>query len=435
MLSIKVVFLLICLKSTCYGDFTIPKVSLEAYEPAGFRASIPADSDTQLFAFHGKVNEHISRTEPGDFSGDVKIKSEDRFTYYNANLKLKEGDIIHYWYFVQNNFLGYRKDAQNWTVRELRPVPGTGCKASIMKLSDRTSVCKDAIVLEDNFATSLDEAKWTLEQYMPAVPDYEFVFYKKDKDVTFIKNDQLCIKPRLREDTKQLLTMGSIGDELADGCTKPGLCENGTYLIRNPVISGRLESKTSFSYGDFEVKARVPSGDWIFPEIYLEDPQRRRILIAYTRGNKHLTGDAGDDLGNSLLFGGPVRQHNEPARSINLKSYAHNAPLSESSHTYRLRWTSNLIELFFDGNRYGEVGTEPGFTGSNPGKFKLVLGVGVGGVNDFPDDYKSGENVKPWRNFKRTQVRDFFSASSTWHPTWDNERKQLQVDYVKITAV
>lgn len=428
-------FLLVCLKNIYCADFVIPSVTLEAYEPSGFRASIPADSDTQLFAFHGKVNEEISRIEPGDFSGDIKTKSEGRLTYFNTNLKLKKGDVVHYWFFVQNNQLGYRKDAQKWTVRELHPVPGTGCEASIIKLSDRTSVCKDAVVLEDSFAISIDERKWTLEQYMPAHPDYEFVFYKKDTDVTFINNDQLCIKPKLREDTKQLMTMGSISDELADGCTKPGLCNNGTYLIRNPVISGRLESKISFSYGDFEIKARIPSGDWIFPEIYLEDQQGRRILIAYTRGNKHLKGNAGDDLGNSLLFGGPVKEHSEPARSSKLKSFVPSAPLSESSHIYRLRWTSNLIELFFDGSRYGTVETEPNFTGSNPSHFKLVLGVGVGGVNDFPNDYKSGENEKPWKNFKRTQVRDFYSSRSTWYPTWDDEGRQLQIDYVKVAAV
>lgn len=68
-------------------------------------------------------------------------------------------------------------------------------------------------------------------------------------------------------------------------------------------------------------------------------------------------------------------------------------------------------------------------------QFKLVLGVGVGGVNDFPNYYKSGANEKPWVNYKRTQVRDFYNSRSTWYPTWSDEGRQLQVDYVKVTAI
>lgn len=79
----------------------------------------------------------------------------------------------------------------------------------------------------------------------------------------------------------------------------------------------------------------------VFLEIYLEDTEGRRILIAYTRGNLHLTGNAGDDLGNRLLFGGPVKEHLEPQRSSKLSSYKHGAPLSETSHVYKLVWTDS----------------------------------------------------------------------------------------------
>lgn len=47
--------------------------------------------------------------------------------------------------------------------------------------------------------------------------DYEFLLYKKDKDVTFIKDNKLCIKPKLREDTEELMKMGSVSTELKDG--------------------------------------------------------------------------------------------------------------------------------------------------------------------------------------------------------------------------
>ncbi|KAJ8911425.1 hypothetical protein NQ315_005958 [Exocentrus adspersus] len=436
MLSKKELLLLCLVSDFCYGEFVIPQVTLEAYTPAGFRASIPADKNTELFAFHGKLNKEISQIEYGDFNGDVKVAKNGYFTYYNPNLKLSEDDVVHYWFFVQNNQLGYRKDGQKWRVTELLPEPGSGCQVSVTKVSDKTNVCKDKVVFEDSFTEALNEEKWTLEQYMPGYPDFEFVLYKKDPDVTFFKDGKLHIKPKLREDKEALMTMENISVELGDGCTRPANCGNRTYLIKNPVVSGRLETKITFTYGEFEVKAKVPSGDWLYPEIYLEDSQGKRILIAYTRGNKQLTGNAGDDLGNSLLFGGPVSNHKEPARSSKLSSYLHNAPLSQSSHTYKLRWTPGDIQLFFDGKRYGNINTEPDFTGSNPSTFKLVLGVGAGGLHDFPDGYKSnGDYVKPWINYKATQVSDFYHSRSSWYPSWSTEGRQLEVEYVKVTAI
>lgn len=70
----------------------------------------------QLFAFHGKVNEDISRIEPGQYSGDFKSPSKGRWTYFNEDLVLKPGDKISYWIFIQHDKSGYRKDNQKWTV-------------------------------------------------------------------------------------------------------------------------------------------------------------------------------------------------------------------------------------------------------------------------------------------------------------------------------
>lgn len=57
-----------------------------------------------------------------------------------------------------------------FTYLGLQEIPGKGCEESITKLSNRASVCKNVVVLQDNFASTLDESKWTLEQYMPGYP-------------------------------------------------------------------------------------------------------------------------------------------------------------------------------------------------------------------------------------------------------------------------
>lgn len=64
-----------------------------------------------------------------------------------------------------------------------------------------------------------------------------------------------------------------------------------------------------------------------------------------------------------------------------------------------------------------------------------MLGVGVGGLNDFPDSFKSGNVNKPWRNGNRLQLKTFYEAKNDWYTrTWD-EDSQLQVDYVRIRSL
>lgn len=65
----------------------------------------------------------------------------------------------------------------------------------------------------------------------------------------------------------------------------------------------------------------------------------------------------------------------------------------------------------------------------------ITLGVGVGGINDFPDGYTSSGAAKPWQNKYRNEVKDFYSARDSWKKTWNNNDCALQVDYVKVTAL
>lgn len=67
----------------------------------------------------------------------------------------------------------------------------------------------------------------------------------------------------------------------------------------------------------------------------------------------------------------------------------------------------------------------------------IVLGVGVGGVNDFPDDYRSENSIKPWKNKENKQVKKFFDARSSWIGSWKltTQNRALQVDSVKVWAL
>uniref|UniRef100_A0A6P7G2W9 Beta-1,3-glucan-binding protein-like n=1 Tax=Diabrotica virgifera virgifera TaxID=50390 RepID=A0A6P7G2W9_DIAVI len=364
--------------------YDIPQLQFEAYSPAGFTVTLPADPKVLLFAFHGKVNQEIRVIENGDFFGEITTPTDGNFVYSNPNLQLKLGDEVNYWTYVQHDFLGYRNDNRTWKVTELLTKISDNCIASKSRVTGRVSICSGATVFEDKFDTvGLDNNKWLVEQYVPDDPDYEFVTYQKDDTVVKVQNNNLVIQPKLLSD-KQI--HASLLD-LTNGCTrtesKRARCKSVMYLLQNPVISGRIVSKTLFSYVDVEIRAKVPSGEWMYPEIYLEDENYNRLVIAYTRGNKVFKGNDGADIGGSLLFGGPMLGFTEPAKSSKLSSTRQTEPFSDTFHVYRLRWAPDRIDLFIDGAKFGTLPTssvKSSFTRNPPAQARLVLGIGVGGV-------------------------------------------------------
>lgn len=74
-------------------------------------------------------------------------------------------------------------------------------------------------------------------------------------------------------------------------------------------------------------------------ELYLEGENNQKIVLAYARGNDHLTGNDDADIGGRLLFAGPVLSEREPERSSKLNSYRAQKHFGNEFHVYRLRWT------------------------------------------------------------------------------------------------
>lgn len=133
-------------------------------------------------------------------NGDVAVNPTAEtsvISYKNPSIALKVGDVIHYWIYVQHNYLGYRRESQQWQVKgnlrvlqfifhrkcnycddmfyfcflALKKDSGDSCVTSQTTASDQLVVCKDTIVFEDNFNQNvIDENKWLIEQYFPTDP-------------------------------------------------------------------------------------------------------------------------------------------------------------------------------------------------------------------------------------------------------------------------
>lgn len=116
------------------------------------------------------------------------------------------------------------------------------------------------------------------------------------------------------------------------------------YLILPPVISGKITTRNSFSflYGTVEIKAKLPRGDWIYPELYLI-PRHHEYGLEYDSGQMrvaYLPGNA--DLGKKL-YGGVILGSTAAARSHYMSFIEGQTNWNNDFHVYQLKWTAGNV--------------------------------------------------------------------------------------------
>lgn len=247
------------------------------------------------------------------------------------------------------------------------------------------------------------------------------------------------------------------------GCDRQGTPEN----LINPIRSARVDSwdKFHFKYGNLEVRAKMPAGDWIWPALWLMPrysvyggwPTSGEIDLMESRGNRGLfNGDinVGVEQAGSTMHFGPTPGGGSAwptAHFTRNQVPGYNAGF----HVYRLEWTPTGIRFLIDGNLVGTVDAgrgffeRGGFSGNNPWaagsimapfdqEFFIIFNNAVGGTNFFPDPFRNVGPTKPWHNDSPTAMRDFWNGRSRWEPTWNmqfTDDSHLQVDYVRVWAL
>ncbi|CAH0546478.1 unnamed protein product [Brassicogethes aeneus] len=433
------------------GQYEVPDATVEVYSPRGLKVSIPDEEGVKLFAFHGKINEEMNGREGGTFSRDILKPKDGKWTFYDPTAKLNIGDKLYYWTYVDffdgERKLGYPKDDQFHEVKEFQVKPGE-CKQSQTTQNGKSDkICSGKLIFEEHFKT-FNPALWSPEVKFADAPDYEFVIYGNYSETMKFTNDKLGIKPTLAEDVYgRDIVFSSL--DLGASCTdKSSPCyrkAQGQFIVP-PVISSQINTKDKFSfkYGKIEVRAKLPKGNWIYPEIFLNpateeygaDYLSGQIRVAFATGNMP-----------TKLQGGVIFSENEKGRSYGIKTKKNH---KRTVHNYGVTWTPDKITFTLDNEAYGEV-IPPndgfaGITGILPNKYKEIweegskiapfdqemyftIGVGVGGHN-FPDS----DNTKPWKNSNATQARDFYQNLTTWYETW-TPQSTLEVDHIKVWAL
>nr|Q8ISB6.1 RecName: Full=Beta-1,3-glucan-binding protein 2; Short=BGBP-2; AltName: Full=Beta-1,3-glucan recognition protein 2; Short=BetaGRP-2; Flags: Precursor [Manduca sexta]AAN10151.1 beta-1,3-glucan recognition protein 2 [Manduca sexta] len=462
------------------GPYKVPDAKLEAIYPKGLRVSVP-DDGYSLFAFHGKLNEEMEGLEAGHWSRDITKAKQGRWIFRDRNAELKLGDKIYFWTYVIKDGLGYRQDNGEWTVTEFVNENGTvvdtstapppvapavseedqspgpqwrPCERSLTESLARERVCKGSLVFSEDFDGSslADLGNWTAEVRFPGEPDYPYNLYTTDGTVGF-ESGSLVVRPVM---TESKYHEGIIYDRLdLERCTgQLGTLEcrresSGGQIVP-PVMTAKLATRRSFAFkfGRIDIKAKMPRGDWLIPELNLEPLDNIYGNQRYASGLMRVAFVRGNDVYAKKLYGGPIMSDADPFRSMLLKDKQGLANWNNDYHVYSLLWKPNGLELMVDGEVYGTIDAGDGFyqiaknnlvshasqwlkgTVMAPfdEKFFITLGLRVAGIHDFTDG-----PGKPWENKGTKAMINFWNNRFRWFPTWHDT--SLKVDYVRVYAL
>ncbi|KAJ6532926.1 concanavalin A-like lectin/glucanase domain-containing protein [Mycena vulgaris] len=239
--------------------------------------------------------------------------------------------------------------------------------------------------------------------------------------------------------------------------------------ILPPVMSARISTRKSASlrFGRVEVRAKLPTGDWLWPAIWMLPvgatyggwPLSGEIDIMEARGNGPSYPKQGINYVRSSLNWGPATFLNAVAKTYGWKTQRRGR-YDEEFHTYALEWSEDFMRMYVDSrlthmlelkinqpfwNRGDfppvvQNGTDsivlanPWINGTKAAPFDqpfyLIMNVAVGGTNGwFPDGTE-----KPWLDGSATAPLDFLRAQDKWYQTWpqDPAERAMVIDSVKM---
>ncbi|KYN40475.1 Beta-1,3-glucan-binding protein [Trachymyrmex septentrionalis] len=420
---VQLIFALACILVKPVFPYVLPDPIFEVLKPQGLRVSIPDAPGLRIFGFHANINKAIRTNEYGQIAGDTYLATDGRWIFEDSDVTIKNGDVLHYWIYVQTNGINHRKNDQRWTYSQNEVDNQETTQTNSSKYEIPT---EGRLLLEDYF-NSFNASLWKREIKMPLDPDYEFCVYhnQNHKQLVQVQDGQLFIRPIILEDyygenatAYGRLQLNECTSLVAFECTRQAL----SYSILPPVISARFTTKERFvlQYGKIEIRAKFPEGDWLYPEMWLEPRYSTygmnyasgRVLLGLTRGNENLVNATNVSKiydTRRLDFGVRVSPSlNEIQEILVTKVNEFGPRWTKDFHVYTTIWTSDGFTFLVDGEEVGRISpNEEGWT-SGPHadrkaapfdqEFFITLGVGVGGVRVFPDGTHSSGMRKPWRN-------------------------------------
>ncbi|EPB91375.1 hypothetical protein HMPREF1544_01696 [Mucor circinelloides 1006PhL] len=325
------------------------------------------------------------------------------------------------------------------------------------------------LVFEDHFNT-FDLKNWQHEISLSGGGNWEFQYYTNNRSNSFVEDGILYLKPTMTSATigeealknggRMNLYSGAPSEDCTDnsnyGCERTsGAAADGNYI--NPIQSARIRTidSVTLKYGKVEVRARLPTGDWLWPAIWMLPkysaygswPASGEIDILESKGNpKYAHGNTSTIM--STLHWGPNTYQNKYMLTTEQLMAKRGSTWADDFHTYGLEWTKEGLRTYVDDDTILQVDfdktswqrgefTKPTM---NPWKggdisapfdqeFYLIMNLAVGGVNGYwPED-----ESKPWQNDDPHAPNAFYNAKKKWLPTWGKGNKRaMAIDWVKM---
>ncbi|KAG6117482.1 hypothetical protein E4U13_001043 [Claviceps humidiphila] len=338
------------------------------------------------------------------------------------------------------------------------------------------------LIYEDHF-TTIDESVWTHEVQLDGFGTGSFDWTTRSQKNSYVDSQGLHIVPTLTNETTSITNQNLWANYTLDltkdnhGCTGTvnTSCIKTSDPIKGsmipPIRSARLSTKgkKSIRYGQVEVVAKLPKGDWIWPAIWMmpEDsaygpwPQSGEIDIMESRGNSRTYSEGGRNYYYGTLHWGPVKGMDGYYKTTMAKKLRR-GDYSDGFHTYGMQWTPNYIYFYIDSRIHqilfigfkpevplfdlGEFSRQSQNSTVVPNpwlksnatdgnapfdqKFYLVLNVAVGSRNGWFLDNVGG---KPWIDDAKNAQWNFWNAANKWLPTWgQGDERGMTVRSVKM---
>lgn len=471
MLKFGLVFFINLIILNC--AYEVPKAKIDVFSPKGFEVSIPAEAEDTLFAFHGKLNEEFNGLEAGFWARDIVKKTNGRFIFRDKITPIKLGDTLYYWTYVIHDGLGYREDDGVFKVTKyantddvpVEPTKETSKQTTGGKdcstqsktfVNDVSLACPGDLIFEEDFnGNELDSGKWKMERRMPDDPDYEFNTYLDKTPALSLDSGIATLKPVKFNQVygPQAVTKGL---DLSTDCTgefRSLECKRAAHnvYIVPPFITPQFSTKDSFKfrYGKVEIKAKLPSEKWVFPQVFLNPVDHKYGRKDYASGQLRVI----QNNGNCYISAGAILHDKEPLRSAKLcsRQCTSNGQWHNEFHTYTMTWLPDTIRFEVDGTEICSIRAGQGLystvadgkelpskdllqkLGESPlapfdKNFYLTIGYGVGGINDFHDEQR-----KPWQNEDPQAMKKFWNKAKKYD--WFDDNYKFEIDYVKVYAV
>ncbi|GAB4179275.1 MAG: hypothetical protein Kow00108_15240 [Calditrichia bacterium] len=214
------------------------------------------------------------------------------------------------------------------------------------------------LVWQDEFETRyIDNSKWEHEVNAWGGGNNELQYYTNRPANSFIRDGHLVIRA-----LKETYT----GDE-------------GTREYTSARI--RTLDKGDWKYGRFDIKAKLPEGQGLWPAIWMLPsdwvyggwPASGEIDIMECLGHQP------EKIYGTIHFGGPGNQHVHTGGEFELEGES----FSEDFHVFTLIWDTTKFEWYVDGIKYYSTTEWYTVNGEYPApfdqRFHLILNVAVGG--------------------------------------------------------